>query len=216
MWLPVCAPMNSRVQGPFAYCFPHSMIDATDGFRSARGGGEGSPMPIARSWATSVRCQAFTIGSAAGQAFSRSGRSRTCLVSMCYSGFSLTARAPDGSSSGCVGWCQAWRGGNRKENDQATGPPAILGMSLGRSPPELHGGAARDDEKPLAWYRGRSLRLTVRFEPGIGVSAVLQGGMQMFAAYDTIHGFRNLTDQLFTIRCPSGILIPPGVGWREG
>jgi len=37
------------------------------------------------------------------------------------------------------------------------------------------------------------------FELGIGVSAVFQGGMQLFANYDTILGFKNLTDHLFTI-----------------
>ncbi len=37
------------------------------------------------------------------------------------------------------------------------------------------------------------------FELGIGVSAVLRGGMQLFANYDTILGFRNLTDHLFTV-----------------
>ncbi len=37
------------------------------------------------------------------------------------------------------------------------------------------------------------------FELGLGVSAVFQGGMQAFLNYDTLLGFRNLKDHLFTL-----------------
>jgi outer membrane autotransporter protein len=37
------------------------------------------------------------------------------------------------------------------------------------------------------------------FELGLGVSTVLQGGLQLMFNYDTVLGFSNLTDHLFTI-----------------
>ncbi|MCB1869714.1 MAG: autotransporter outer membrane beta-barrel domain-containing protein, partial [Gammaproteobacteria bacterium] len=37
------------------------------------------------------------------------------------------------------------------------------------------------------------------FELGLGVSAVFRGGMQAFLNYDTLLGFRNLQDHLFTL-----------------